>query len=140
MVLVGSCQNWYREAVALGRDRLNILLAVGRFSELPAQHRYVHREVRFFHEAIRPYPAHQFFFAREPVAVLNEHLQNLECLWCESNRLPVAFQQMILRIKTKSAEFVQMIDPSRLSRSLDFVWKFFTESLTWFEDPRNPIR
>jgi hypothetical protein len=47
---------------------------------------------------------------------------------------------MIFRIKTKSAEFVQMIDRSRFSRSLDFFWKFFTESLTWFEDPRNPIR
>ena len=140
MDLIGPCQNRYREAVALGRNRLNILLAVWRFSELPAQHRYVHREVGFFHEAIRPNPAHQLFFARQPVAVLNEHLQDLKCLWRESNRPPVALQRMIFRIKTKSAEFVQMIDPSGVIRSLDFFWKFFIESLTWFEDPRNPIR
>ena len=36
MDLIGPCRNWYRKAIALRRNRLNVLLAVWRFSELSA--------------------------------------------------------------------------------------------------------
>src|SRR6266404_2977495 len=93
------------EAVAATRHRLNELLIIALPQRLSEQ-RDILRQASFLNKAVRPKPAHQFFFFKQATAVLYKCQEHIECLWAERHGLSVAKEESLLRVKAEVAEFV----------------------------------
>src|SRR5580765_1294483 len=93
------------EAVAATRHCLYELLTIALPQRLSEQ-RDILRQASFLDEAVRPKPAHQFFFFKQATAVLYKCQEHIERRWAEGDGLSVAKEKALLRVKPKLAEFV----------------------------------
>src|SRR6266446_7590752 len=93
------------EAVAAARHCLYELLIIA-LPQCLSEQRDILRQASFLNEAVRPKPAHQFFFFEEATAVFYKRQEHIECFWGERHGFSVAKEEALLRVKAELAELV----------------------------------
>src|ERR1051325_170728 len=86
---------------------------VGALTQRTPDRRYVHRQIRFFDDLIRPNECEQFILRQQLPAIADQDEQHLEGFAMQWNQLSLPHELALVRFKLELVEFV---DESGLCR------------------------